>query len=89
MLLLTAGGLRIVHTAPDGAMSSRMLPADWMAVRLEERPGRVPALLLRTRGGSVEVGRELGEEAKRALADALAAALERRRNPVFDNPQLR
>lgn len=89
MLLLTSGGLRIVHTAPDGATTTRLLPADWMAVRLEERPGRVPALLLRTRGTSVEVGRELGEAAKRSLADALAEALERRRNPVFDNPQLR
>jgi len=89
MLLLTAQGLRIVHTSPGGAVQTRILPADWMAVRLEERPGRVPALLLRTRDASVEVGRELGEVAKRSLAEALAEALERRRNPVFDNQQLR
>jgi uncharacterized membrane protein len=89
MLLLTEEGLRIVRTSARGAVETRMLSADWMAVRLEERPGRVPALLLHVRGASEEVGCELGEAAKRSLAEALAAALERRRNPVFDNPQLR
>jgi uncharacterized membrane protein len=89
LLLLTSAGLRIVHTSAGGTVRIRDLPADWMGVRLEERPGRVPALLLRTRGASVEVGQELGEVAKRSLAEALAEALERRRSPVFDNPQLR
>jgi uncharacterized membrane protein len=89
LLLLTPQGLRIVRTSPRGRVESRDLPADWMAVRLEERPGRVPALMLQLRGQAVEVGRELGEEAKRSLAEALAEALHRRRNPVFDNPQLR
>lgn len=89
MLLLSPDGLRVVRTAPDGAMESRRLPADWMTVRLEERPGRVPALLLLGRGVREEVGAALGEDAKRDLAAALAAALHRRRNPVFDNPQLR
>lgn len=89
LLLLTPRGLRIVRTSPRGRVESRDLPADWMAVRLEERPGRVPALVLQLRGQAVEVGRELGEEAKRSLAEALAEALHRRRNPVFDNPQLR
>jgi uncharacterized membrane protein len=70
-------------------VETRDLPADWMAVRLEERRGRVPALVLQLRGHAVEVGRELGEDAKRSLAEALAVALHRRRNPVFDNPQLR
>lgn len=89
LLLLTPAGLRIVRTSARGRVESRDLPADWMAVRLEERPGRVPALVLQVRGQAVEVGRELGEEAKRSLAEALAEALHRRRNPVFDNPQLR
>jgi uncharacterized membrane protein len=88
MLLLTQQGLRIVRTSAGGEVRTRVLSADWMTVRLEERPGRVPGLMLRARGASEEVGRELGEEAKRSLAEALAAALERRRNPVFDNPQL-
>lgn len=89
MLLLSPDGLRVVRTSPRGAVHSRTLPADWMTVRLEERPGRVPALLLLGHGLREEVGRALGEEAKRDLAEALAAALHRRRNPVFDNPQLR
>jgi uncharacterized membrane protein len=78
-----------VRTSARGRVESRDLPADWMSVRLEERRGRVPALMLRGRGLAVEVGGELGEEAKRSLAEALAEALHRRRHPVFDNPQLR
>jgi uncharacterized membrane protein len=89
LLLLTPAGLRIVRTSARGQVEAREVPADWMAVRLEERPGRVPALMLRGRGLAVEVGGALGEEAKRSLAEALAEALHRRRNPVFDNPQLR
>ncbi len=89
LLLLSEEGLRVVRTSPRGTVRSRLLPADWMAVRLQERPGRVPALLLETRQVTEEVGRDLGEVAKRELAEALAAALHRRRHPVFDNPQLR
>ena len=61
--------------------------------RVESRPEPAlqgqPALVLRAQGVSEEVGQALGEEAKRELAAALAAALHRRRNPVFDNAQLR
>ena len=89
LLLLTPAGLRIVRTSARGRVETRDLPADWMAVRLEERHGRVPALVLQRRGQAVEVARELGEDAKRSLAEALAEALHRRSNPVFDNPQLR
>jgi uncharacterized membrane protein len=89
LLLLTPAGLRIVRTSARGRVETRDLPAEWMAVRLEERRGRVPALVLQLRGHAVEVGRELGEDAKRSLAEALAEALHRRSNPVFDNPQLR
>ena len=94
LLLLSTDGLRIVRTSPRGDIRTRHLQAGWITVRLEERPGRVPALLLVGHGpgekiGHEEVGRELGEHAKRSLAHALADALHRRRNPVFDNPQLR
>lgn len=89
LLLLTGDGLRIIHTSPTGKTSQRDLPADWMTVRLEERPGRVPALMLQAGGRRQEIARALGEDAKRSLAQALADALHRRRNPVFDNPQLR
>lgn len=88
LLLLTQAGLRIVRTSPAGRVEARELPADWMSVRLEERRGRVPALVLRARGREEEVAQCLGEEAKRSLAEALAEALHQRSNPVFDNPQL-
>jgi uncharacterized membrane protein len=89
MLLLTEAGLRVVRTSAAGRVESRELPADWLRVRLEERPGRVPALILAGGGVAEEVGGALGEEAKRSLAAALSEALHRRRHPVFDNPQLR
>lgn len=89
MLILSRDGLRVVRTSPAGDVRMRDLPADWMTVRLEERPGRVPALMLLAHGVTEEVGRELGEAAKRDLAQALAEALYQRRHPVFDNPQLR
>jgi uncharacterized membrane protein len=41
------------------------------------------------RGQRIEVGSALGEPEKRDLAEALAAAVHRLKNPVFDNPQLR
>jgi uncharacterized membrane protein len=56
---------------------------------LEERPGRVPALVLVERHRRMEIGQSLGEDEKRDLAQALGEALHRLRNPVFDNPQLR
>ena len=89
LLLLSHHGLRIVRSSPRGDIRTRHCPAGWITVRLEEHPGRVPALLLLGHGLREEVGRELGEVAKRTLAHALADALHRRRNPVFDNPQRR
>lgn len=41
-------------------------------------------LVLRHRRRAVEIGRFLPAEDKRALADALGAALHRYRNPIFD-----
>ncbi|MCW8086835.1 DUF2244 domain-containing protein [Sabulicella glaciei] len=46
-------------------------------------------LVVRHRARSVEIGRFLPPEEKRALEAGLAAALRRYREPVFDNPQLR
>ena len=40
-------------------------------------------------GQREEVATALGENEKRELAQALAAALRRMREPRFDNPQLR
>lgn len=89
LLLLSGQGLRVIRTAPDGRRRELSLPAAWLRVQLEERPGRVPALLLRGHGRCEEVGASLGEAEKRDLAGALGQALHAWRNPAFDNPQLR
>jgi uncharacterized membrane protein len=89
MLLLTPDALRIVRTAPGGQRQVTTLPQAWLCIRLRERPGRVPALILSTHGREVEVASAIGENAKRDLEQALSAALRNFRNPVFDNPQLR
>lgn len=89
LIVLTPSGLRIRRTDPNGTRRERTLSPDWLNLVLEERPGRVPGLLLVSRQTRVEIGRDLGEEEKRDLADALHEALTRMRSPVFDNPQLR
>ncbi len=89
LLLLMPSGLRIRRTSPAGARTETTLPAGWLRVELVERAGTVPSLLLVAHGVREEVGRVLGEAAKRDLAVTLADALHRYRTPVFDNPQLR
>lgn len=89
LLLLSERRLRIVRSDMRGTRQELSLPADWLNVALEERAGRVPVLLLRRQGEQVEVAASLGEDEKRDLAHALAAALYKLRNPQFDNPQLR
>ena len=88
LLVLTPDSLRIIRTDPQGRRQEQALSPAWLSVRLLERPGRVPALLLSERGREEEVARALGEAEKRDLEKALAAALHRLRHPVFDNPQL-
>ncbi len=88
VLLLTAGGMRVLNFDEKGSRTERSLPAGWLNVVLEERHGRVPGLLLISHGRTLEVARMLGEEQKRDLAEALKNVLHRMRNPVFDNPQL-
>ena len=87
-LLLTPEALSVVRIDRQGRRQERTLPPGWLTVQIEERPGRVPALWLGSHGVREEVGRFLGEAEKRDLARALAAALHRWRNPVFDNAQL-
>jgi len=89
MLLLTDAGLRVIRTAPDGARRERTLSPAWLNLVMEDRPGRVPALLLVARETRIEIGRDLGEAEKRDLAEALGGALHRLRHPRFDNAQLR
>lgn len=88
-LVLTPARLTIQRRDRAGRASRLDLPTAWMRVRLEERPARVPALVLRGRFRPVEVGASLGEQEKRSLAEALGEALHALRHPTFDNPQLR
>lgn len=87
VLLLSESGLSI-RRSNRGRREEKMLPVQWLKVVLEERRGRVPALILAAHGVHEEIARSLGEEEKRDLAEALAAAFDRMRHPKFDNPQL-
>ncbi len=89
MLLLTEDRMRIVRTDMRGQREEHDIPGAWLNVVVQERTGRVPALLLATRGRHIEVAASLGEIEKLDLAAALRDALDRLRNPRFDNPQLR
>jgi len=88
VLLLSESGLVVRRAGRGGRQAEKVLPMQWLRVVLEERRGRVPALLLVAHGVSEEVAAALGEDEKRDLAAALSAALHRMRHPVFDNPQL-
>jgi uncharacterized membrane protein len=89
MILLTDRTLRVVRTTAAGRREERELQPAWLNVALEERPGRVPRLVLVTRGVREEVGAALGEVERRDLARALAEALHSARNPRFNNSWLK
>jgi uncharacterized membrane protein len=89
LLLLSPDALRIVRTDARGRRREQTLSPAWLNVVMQEKPGRVPTLLLTTRHVREEVAAMLGEAEKRDLAAALAEALHRWRHPVFDNSQLR
>jgi uncharacterized membrane protein len=88
-LTLTHAGLHIERVDPDGTRRATLLTPAWLKLSLEERPGRAPLLVAIERRRQVEIARDLGEDEKRSLAAALSEALDRLRNPMFDNPQLR
>ena len=88
VLLLSDAGLRIVRMR-RGKRSEMAVPVGWLRASLEERPGRAPALMLRSRCFAVEVATSLGEEEKRDLSVSLRAAWALPRSPLFDNVQLR
>jgi uncharacterized membrane protein len=89
LVLLSEDALRIVRTGRTGRREERRLAVGWLNVVLEERPGRVPKLLLVERGLREEIAATLGEAEKRDLWSALKQALHQVHNPRFDNPQLR
>jgi len=88
VLLLTSQDLRILRFDESGRRTETQLPAAWLNIILEDRPGRVPALYAATRGRREEMARVLGEPEKRDLAQALQQAIHSMRHPEFDNPQL-
>ena len=88
VILLSASALRIIRTDVKGNRTEQEVPPAWLRMELQERPGRVPGLYLLARGSRIEVAASLGEPEKLSLARALEEALDRWRNPRFDNPQL-
>ncbi len=88
LVLLSEASLRIVRTDWRGRVQERSLPAAWLRVRLEDRPGRVSRLVVAARPDEEEIAATLGEEQKRDLAAALQEALARSRRPDFGNSQL-
>lgn len=88
LVLLSASGLRIIRTSAVGRRREIRLEPSWLRVRLTERPGRTPALVVEAGSRHEEIGAALGDAEKRDLAQALDAALYRWRNPRFDNPVL-
>lgn len=83
IIRLSERELRVTRVTASGWREDIALPAAWADVRLEERPGTMPLLLLGTREARVEVGRQLGEAQKRALAAALNRVLHNWRHPEF------
>jgi uncharacterized membrane protein len=86
---LSESELSVLWRDASGRQTRVSLSPAWLNVVLKENAGTVPKLLLTARGTSCEVARQLGEAEKRDLAAALSRALQRWRNPRFDNPQLR
>jgi uncharacterized membrane protein len=89
LILLSPHELRIIRTDAAGRRTERRLPAAWLTARLDERPGRSPALMLSGHGVMEEIATDLGPDERRGLAEALQAALYRLRHPRFDNEVLR
>ena len=88
LVRLSASGLRIIRTRAVGRRREIRLEPSWLRVRLTERPGRTPALVVEAGSRHEEIGAALGDAEKRDLAQALDAALYRWRHPRFDNPVL-
>ena len=84
-LSLDERGLRIHRVDGQGQLHEAVLDPYWARLR-QDAAGR---LLVGHRGRESEIGRFLNPVEKAGLADALSRALERYREPRFDNPQLR
>lgn len=89
VVVLTPDRLRVLAADGRGGRQEVAFEPYWARLELDDRAGTSPALRLRARGRSVEIGRFLSAEEKAALGSALGSALRRYRSPDFDNPQLR
>jgi uncharacterized membrane protein len=89
VLLLTPGRLAISRTDSRGRRDEIELDPYWARLTYVENPAHAGVLRIDSRGRAIEIGRHLSAAEKLSLRDALAAALARARQPVFDNPQLR
>lgn len=81
---LTPSALTIEQGGRGGRGRLVRLRPDWLRVRVVERAGTAPLVLLTERGAGVEVGNVLSEPERRAFAGALDHALHRMRSPWWD-----
>ena len=79
-LVLTDRELVIDRVAPDGEREQHRLDAYWLKVEQGER------LIVTSRGNRVVIGRFLGPDARREVAEQLQAALARLRSPDYEHP---
>jgi len=73
--------IEITTITPAGRARMVSVPPGWARAELQERPGAVPRLVIRTPNAIQEIGRSLGAAQKQDLAAALNRALARWRGP--------
>ena len=78
-LVLTDRELVIDRVAPDGEREQHRLDAYWLKIEQGER------LIVTSRGNRVVIGRFLGPDARREVAEQLQAALVRLRSPRYEH----
>jgi uncharacterized membrane protein len=83
IIRLNEDEIEITTISPSGRKSMVFIPPGWARAELEETPGAVPRLVIRTPATRREIGRQLGEAQKRDLAAAINRALGRWRSPQF------
>jgi uncharacterized membrane protein len=76
---LTENALEIARVAPDGGAERITFQPYWLAVTVEDAPGRSSRLVLASHGVSADIGAFLAPEEREDLARALGEALQRLR----------
>ena len=82
-VLLTDSALTVERISPAGERRTWRFQPYWLSVILDERPGPDSALLLRSHGRALEIGKFLTPGEKRELAEALRTELRRLREPAM------